>query len=191
MKKVKKYTTILAMALSLNILSIPGVNATELGIENNQETNDDKVNNYFDDLKDSIEELINSDKLDEVKEKVKEYFITSVDFVFFDEPIKGVYFDDLKEEGKKLALLNIQSAVDLINEIAPDLMESLDEKYQTATLFIGEKYLDVLDKIKDYLGDENYQALTDIKNQIKDDIKSKISDLGNSLKKKYIDWKEK
>lgn len=151
---------------------------------------------YFDNAKEEVKSYFENDNWQDIKKKGKEYIVTGIDFIFFDEPINGIYFDDLTEDGKEAVMSAINSTIDYIYNLNPELFDTLDEKYQTAKSFINEKYLDALDKIREYLGDENYEALKDIKSRLKesassyaDKIGSEINDLGLSLKKKYQNWK--
>lgn len=156
------------------------------------------ISEYFSSAKEDISSYFASEDWQQVQKKGKDIITTGVDFIFFDEPINGVYFTDLTTEGKESALNTINSTIDYVYNLKPSLFDSIGEKYKVAKSFINEKYLDTLDSIKDYLGAENYEALTDIKNRLKDtasDYAKKASDelgdLSLSLKKKYQDWKNK
>ena len=144
---------------------------------------------YFSSDLSSIEEFIQQERIEEAKSKIKDVFITGVDFIFYDEPIKGVYFDDLTAEGKEITMNSIDTIGDLGDEFVPNWREGLSEKYQVASDFVSDIYLSVLDKIKNYLGEENYHALGDIKNQVGDDFREGKDNVKESVKSWYQKFK--
>lgn len=174
------------------ISSTPSSTApSNLEPENQEETLDTEEFDYFDQAKKEIKELIESEQVEQAKEKGKEYFITGVDFIFYDKEINGVTFDDLTEEGKKVTLENLETIDGWIMEIAPDYKDKISEKYQVVKDFVSTTYYDVLESIKESLGEENYSAIQEKKNEIKDSITStkdkaleKVSDWYQNFKNK-------
>lgn len=163
--------------------------------ENNTNTTNEVENNEtqetFDNFateKNEISDLINKKNFEEAKEKGKELFINGVDFIFYDKEYKGITFDDLKEEAKEETLNNLNTIDGWIMQLDPDYKETLQEKYKVAADFVNEKYLYVLDKIKEYLGEENYAAITDIKNKLKNDLSNFGNNLGDNIKDKATEW---
>ena len=92
---------------------------------------------------------------------------------------------------KKDIIRDVKSLDEAIMAYYPDYKEDISSKYQIASEFIGEKYLDVLDAIKEYLGEENYNAIGAIKNQIKEDISTKTEEGIGYIKDFYNNWKNK
>lgn len=174
------------------ISSTPSSTApSNLKPENQEETLDTEEFDYFDQAKKEIKELIESEQVEQAKEKGKEYFITGVDFIFYDKEINGVTFDDLTEEGKKVTLENLETIDGWIMEIAPDYKDKISEKYQVVKDFVSTTYYDVLESIKESLGEENYSAIQEKKNEIKESITStkdkaleKVSDWYQNFKNK-------
>lgn len=174
------------------ISSTPSSTApSNLEPENQEETLDTEEFDYFDQAKKEIKELIESEQVEQAKEKGKEYFITGVDFIFYDKEMNGVTFDDLTEEGKKVTLENLETIDGWIMEIAPDYKDKIGEKYQVVKDFVSTTYYDVLESIKESLGEENYSAIQEKKNEIKDSITStkdkaleKVSDWYQNFKNK-------
>lgn len=165
--------------------------SSNLEPENQEETLDTEEFDYFDQAKKEIKELIESEQVEQAKEKGKEYFITGVDFIFYDKEMNGVTFDDLTEEGKKVTLENLETIDGWIMEIAPDYKDKIGEKYQVVKDFVSTTYYDVLESIKESLGEENYSAIQEKKNEIKDSITStkdkaleKVSDWYQNFKNK-------
>ena len=174
------------------ISSTPSSTApSNLEPENQEETLDTEEFDYFDQAKKEIKELIESEQVEQAKEKGKEYFITGVDFIFYDKEMNGVTFDDLTEEGKKVTLENLETIDGWIMEIAPDYKDKIGEKYQVVKDFVSTTYYDVLESIKESLDEENYSAIQEKKNEIKDSITStkdkaleKVSDWYQNFKNK-------
>lgn len=174
------------------ISSTPSSTASSnLEQENQEETLDTEEFDYFDQAKKEIKELIESEQVEQAKEKGKEYFITGVDFIFYDKEMNGVTFDDLTEEGKKMTLENLETIDGWIMEIAPGYKDKIGEKYQVVKDFVSTTYYDVLESIKESLGEENYSAIQEKKNEIKESITStkdkaleKVSDWYQNFKNK-------
>ena len=146
------------------ISSTPSSTASSnLEQENQEETLDTEEFDYFDQAKKEIKELIESEQVEQAKEKGKEYFITGVDFIFYDKEMNGVTFDDLTEEGKKVTLENLETIDGWIMEIAPDYKDKIGEKYQVVKDFVSTTYYDALESIKESLGEENYSAIQEKK----------------------------
>lgn len=167
------------------ISSTPSSTASSnLEQENQEETLDTEEFDYFDQAKKEIKELIESEQVEQAKEKGKEYFITGVDFIFYDKEINGVTFDDLTEEGKKVTLENLETIDGWIMEIAPDYKDKISEKYQVVKDFVSTTYYDVLESIKESLGEENYSAIREKKNEIKESI----TNTKDKVLEKVSDW---
>ena len=174
------------------ISSTPSSTApSNLEPENQEETLDTEEFDYFDQAKKEIKELIESEQVEQAKEKGKEYFITGVDFIFYDKEMNGVTFDDLTEEGKKVTLENLETIDGWIMEIAPDYKDKIGEKYQVVKDFVSTTYYDVLESIKESLGEENYSAIQEKKNEIKDSITSTKDKALEKVSEWYQDFKNK
>lgn len=174
------------------ISSTPSSTASSnLEQENQEETLDTEEFDYFDQAKKEIKELIESEQVEQAKEKGKEYFITGVDFIFYDKEMNGVTFDDLTEEGKKVTLENLETIDGWIMEIAPDYKDKIGEKYQVVKDFVSTTYYDALESIKESLGEENYSAVQEKKNEIKDSITSTKDKALEKVSEWYQNFKNK
>lgn len=174
------------------ISSTPSSTASSnLEQENQEETLDTEEFDYFDQAKKEIKELIESEQVEQAKEKGKEYFITGVDFIFYDKEMNGVTFDDLTEEGKKVTLENLETIDGWIMEIAPDYKDKIGEKYQVVKDFVSTTYYDVLESIKESLGEENYSAIQEKKNEIKESITSTKDKALEKVSEWYQNFKNK
>ena len=174
------------------ISSTPSSTApSNLEQENQEETLDTEEFDYFDQAKKEIKELIESEQVEQAKEKGKEYFITGVDFIFYDKEMNGVTFDDLTEEGKKVTLENLETIDGWIMEIAPDYKDKIGEKYQVVKDFVSTTYYDALESIKESLGEENYSAVQEKKDEIKDSITSTKDKALEKVSEWYQNFKNK
>ena len=146
---------------------------------------------FFKDAKQEIISYIESEEFETLKEKGKYYVTTGIDFIFFDQPINGIYFDQMTNELKKDIIRDVNSLDEAIMAYYPDYKEDISSKYQVASEFINEKYLDIMDAIKEYLGEENYNAVGEIKDQIKEDVSNKTEEGIEYIKDLYNSWKNK
>lgn len=146
---------------------------------------------FFEDAKQELITYIESEDFQQLKEKGKYYITTAIDFIFYDQPINGIYFDQMTEELKKDIIRDVKALDEAIMAYYPDYKEDVSSKYQIAAEFIGEKYLDVMDAIKEYLGEENYNAVGEIKDQIKEDVSEKAEEGLEYIKDLYSNWKNK
>lgn len=159
---------------------------SEIIPENNQ-----TIDNFtfFKDAKQEMIAYIESEEFETLKEKGKYYVTTGIDFIFFNQPINGIYFEQMTTELKKDIIRDVKSLDEAIMAYYPDYKEDISNKYQIASEFISEKYLDIMDSIKEYLGEENYNTVGEIKDQVKEDISKKTEEGIEYIKDLYNSWK--
>lgn len=197
MNKLKIYQSLKVIFASAGvILSISACSGeesasiiTDSAIESESSSENMESFDYFSSDLSEIESLINEEKVDAAKEKVKDVFVTGVDFIFYDQPIGEVYFDDLTAAGKEMTMDALDTISGLIDQVVPNWKSELSEKYQIASSFVGEEYLSFLDSIRKYLGDENYEALGEVKDQVAGDVKEKAQDGKEYLKNWYENFR--
>ena len=98
-----------------------------------QESTQTKENfTFFEDAKQEIIAYIESEEFELLKEKGKYYVTTGIDFIFFDEPINGIYFDDLTEQLKQDILRDVQALDETIMAYYPNYKETISRKYERA-----------------------------------------------------------
>ena len=157
-----------------------------------QESTQTKENfTFFEDAKQEIIAYIESEEFELLKEKGKYYVTTGIDFIFFDEPINGIYFDDLTEQLKQDILRDVKALDETIMAYYTNYKEAISSKYEIASEFLSDKYYAVLDYIKDYLGEENYNAIGEIKDQVLGDVGDKADEVIDDIKELYKGWKNK
>ena len=197
MNKLKIYQSLKVIFASAGvILSISACSGeesasiiTDSAIESESSSENMESFDYFSSDLSEIESLINEEKVDAAKEKVKDVFVTGVDFIFYDQPIGEVYFDDLTAAGKEMTMDALDTISGSIDQVVPNWKSELSEKYQIASSFVGEEYLSFLDSIRKYLGDENYEALGEVKDQVAGDVKEKAQDGKEYLKNWYENFR--
>lgn len=151
-------------------------------------TNQEESFDNFTTEKEEISTLINKDDFEKAKEKGTEFFITAVDFIFYDAEYKNITFDELTDEAKKETYDNLCIIDGWIMNIAPNYKENLGEKWQLVKDFTSEKYYFALDKIKEYISEENYNAVKEFKDNAKTTIKDGWEKTKEKVKTKADDW---
>lgn len=146
---------------------------------------------FFKEAKEEIKEYIESEEFENLKTKGKYYVTTGIDFIFFDEPINGIYFDQMTTELKKDIIRDVAALDQAIMAYYPNYKESFSSKYQIASEFVSEQYLSIMGSIKEYLGEENYNAVGEIKDQVKEDLSTKTEEAVENIKELYKTWKNK
>lgn len=146
---------------------------------------------YFDEAKETLKALASKDNVEEIKTKGKEYIITGIDFIFYNQPINGIYFNDLTDSAKKSVVKTLKNIDTAIIEYYPDYKEEISSKYTAAVVFLDEKYIYSLDKIKEFLGEENFEAVGNAKDEIKENVADTFEETSSYIKKKYNEWKNK
>ena len=144
---------------------------------------------FFSDAKQELIEYIESEDFEKLKEKGKYYVTTGIDFIFFGTEINGITFDQMSTELKTRVMNDIESLDNAVEAYYPEYKESLSSKYQVASEFVSSKYLQILDSIREYLGDENFNAVGEIKDQIIGDISTKTDQAIEDIKELYNSWR--
>lgn len=151
---------------------------------------EEEVVSYFEDME---EEVSNSSSF---KDKFKEYFITIVDFIFYDGEIKGYTFDELSGTAKAKVISFALKIDSKIEEYIPGYKESISSTTGKVYTDIKEKlvtsYLDISSTIcKD--SEEECSRVKEIFGEIKEYCKigwEFIKGLVKSGATKLKDWYE-
>lgn len=156
---------------------------------------DNVIINEFTSIKNKVIAYLNSEEVDNAKDKAKGVFISIVDFLFYDGEINGVRFDELTDEGKK-KVLGLASDIDsLIMKEFPTYKEDISEVTKTAYTKAGELIKKGTTNIKEFskekLGEENYNAIIDAKDELVEYTKDAFSIVGNVSSKLWNSAKEK
>jgi hypothetical protein len=144
---------------------------------------------YFEDAKTTMRTIAESEDWEKLKTTGKNYIVTGIDFIFYDQPINGVYFSELSSSAKRnvmVALINIDSA---IMEYYPNYKEEISAKYSVAAQYLNTKYLYTLDQIKEYLGETDFNKIQEGINNTKDNISEGYQKGSQFIKDKYESWR--
>ena len=152
---------------------------------------DEQIINYINDDKNKIELYVTKEDYENVKKYGREFFIKMVDFIFYDKDINGIKFSDLKEETKEEVYNTFCDIDALIMTFSPDYKENIGEKYEVVKDFTSNVYYSSLDKIKQSIGEENYNKIGEIKDNAKEKIKEGASDAKEYIKEKYENWRDR
>lgn len=148
---------------------------------------DKKMINYFSNAKAELQSLNNSSSVEKVKSKGKQYFITMADFLFYGKDINGVHLSDISDKTKSV-LWKIFGEIDgQVIKVYPDYKDDLGDAYSTIKDVSSTTYTKAMEKIKETIGEENYNKVGDTKNTVKE----KAKETYDSAKEKVSNWYQK
>lgn len=160
-----------------------------LSNESNFTYTEEEVVNYFENIGNDVE------KSSSFKEVFKEYFITTIDFIFYDKEIKGYTFDELSGTAKA-KVISIALKIDSkIEEYIPNYKENISSTSSKVYVNVKDKlitlYMDVstdICKDNEKECDKVKEIFSDIKDSCKigwDFIKGLIGDGFSKVKEWY------
>lgn len=144
---------------------------------------------YFEEAKTTLKTIAESEDYEKLKTTGKNYIITGIDFVFYDKPINGVYFSELSASAKRSVLSCLANIDNAIMQYHPTYKEEISAKYMVAAEYLDTKYLYTLDSIKEYLGEEDFNAIQDSINSTKEQISNGYKQGSSFIKDKYEEWR--
>ena len=162
---------------------------------------DEKAIETFNNLEEDIDNILNSETVNNAKDKAKGIFVTIVDFLFYDSEINGVTFVELTDSGKQ-KVLEIASRIDTkIENKFPNYKETISETakeaFNKASELIKKGANNLKEFSKEKLGEENYNSIVEAKDELVEYTKEAIDiigDVGSDLLdsgKEYIkNWYE-
>ena len=167
----------------------------------NYSNDDETVIQTFNNLNEEINNILNSENVENAKETAKGTFITIVDFIFYDSEINGVTFDELTDEGKQ-KILELANKIDTkIENKFPNYKETISDSakkaFNKASELIKKGANNLSEFAKDELGEDNYNSIIDVKDEFIDCTKQAIEIIGdvgsnvfNSGKEYIKNWYE-
>lgn len=146
-------------------------------LDYNLENKEEDIISYFEEVDQDIDVYLSNSENTSLSDKIKNSLISCIDFLFYDKPIKGIYFHDLTDATKTKLQNMILYMDEKIEKKFPHYKDYWEEKYQT----IKEKAKEYLDKTDRYLeeqiGEDKYQQYKDTVSKVWDITK----DVGNDL----------
>lgn len=159
-------------------------------VENNNEQNDveNKNEEQFDNFaseREEIDSLIYTENFEKADEVWGDYFVDAIDFIFYGKEYKDTKFADLNPEAQAKCIEEFINTKNKIESINPNWKEDLDNIKGSAK----EAYYDILEKIEQLIGTENYNNIGDLINSGIDGLKNIGNDVGDSLNNWYQGYK--
>lgn len=161
---------------------------TEIENNNEQDNVENKNEEQFDNFtseREEIDSLIYTENFEKAEEVWGDYFVDAIDFIFYGKEYQDTKFADLNPEAQAKCveeLINMKNKMDKIN---PNWKEDLKSIKGSAK----EAYYDILEKIEQLIGTENYNNIGDLMDSIKDGGKNILNDMGDSLNNWYQGYK--
>lgn len=147
---------------------------------NSVENNEAEVIKYFENLEEEVNDLLNEDNLDKMKEKLINIVVTGIDFIFYDTEIKGVTFGELTTEAKIKIMEIVSSIDDKIESKIPGYKEIIKDKIGQGYDYVSEKLDDALTYADGKLDEKYGEDYEDAKNKASEiigDIKEEATDI--------------
>ncbi len=153
---------------------------TNTNVEENL-SKDEIIVNYFNEATVDINNLLSSENVANAKSKCKEYFITFVDFIFYDGKIKDITFSELKDETKMIVINIAEKADTLIMKKFPTYKETISETSKSLYDKASELLHSGKEHIEDYIiskvGEDKYQESLEIIGEINERDKETWNDI--------------
>ena len=159
-------------------------------VENNKEQDniENKNEEQFDNFaseREEIDSLIYTENFEKADEVWGDYFVDAIDFIFYGKEYKDTKFADLNPEAQAKCIEEFINTKNKIESINPNWKEDLDNIKGSAK----EAYYDILEKIEQLIGTENYNNIGDLINSGIDGLKNIGNDVGDSLNNWYQGYK--
>lgn len=159
-------------------------------VENNNEqeatnnTNEETFDNFASE-REEIDSLIYTENFEKVDEVWGDYFIDAIDFIFYGKEYKDTKFADLNPEAQAKCIEEFINTKNKIESINPNWQEDI-ENIKGSTI---EAYYNILEKIEQLIGTENYNNIGDLINSGKDGLKNIGNDIGDTVDHIYQEYK--
>ena len=159
-------------------------------VENNNEqeatnnTNEETFDNFASE-REEIDSLIYTENFEKVDEVWGDYFIDAIDFIFYGKEYKDTKFADLNPEAQAKCIEEFINTKNKIESINPNWQEDIENIKGSAI----EAYYNILEKIEQLIGTENYNNIGDLINNGKDGLKNIGNDIGDTVDHIYQEYK--
>lgn len=172
-------------------------NKTEINTENNSSNeSESNVISYFESQNNMITENSNQDD-SSIRDKVKNAFVTVVDFIFYDKEIKGYTFKELTTSAK-LKVIKIALSIDnKIDEYFPNYKDVIKDKYDNIKGKLAVKYLEFTSSLCETVGEATCNQAKEDFNTMKESfgitwqlIKELASNGSEKVKEFYESWRD-
>ena len=161
---------------------------TEIENNNEQEATDNTNEETFDNFaseREEIDSLIYTENFEKVDEVWGDYFIDAIDFIFYGKEYKDTKFADLNPEAQAKCIEEFINTKNKIESINPNWQEDIENIKGSAI----EAYYNILEKIEQLIGTENYNNIGDLINSGKDGLKNIGNDIRDTVDHIYQEYK--
>ena len=152
---------------------------------------EEQVMHEVNQIEQEVTTLLETESSSTLKEKVASKFITLVDFVYYDEPMNGVYFKDLTASAQEKVRSILERMDRAIENKIPNYKDTLKSKYQTALSYLKEKTSQAKEKLESAIGSENYENLVESKEDMKESFQNAAEVITEGASQIYESGKEK
>ena len=161
---------------------------TEVENNNEQDNVENKNEEQFDNFtseREEIDSLIYTENFEKADEIWGDYFVDAIDFIFYGKEYKETKFADLNPEAQAKCIEEFINTKNKIESINPNWQEDI-ENIKGSTI---EAYYNILEKIEQLIGTENYNNIGDLINNGKDGLKNIGNDIGDTVDHIYQEYK--
>lgn len=171
-------------------------NSSSLSQSETNSKNESNVISYFESQDYMITENYNQED-SSLREKVKNAFVTIVDFIFYDKEIKGYTFKELTTSAK-LKIIKIALSIDhKIDQYFPDYKDAIKDKYNNIKGKLAVKYLEFTSTLCESVGETTCNQAKEDFNTMKESfgftwqlIKELASSGSEKVKEFYESWRD-
>lgn len=171
-------------------------NTTSPNVNQEVVRNERDVISYFESKSTMLAENSNQEDYS-LREKVRDSFITIVDFIFYDKEIKGYTFKELTNTAK-LQVIKLALTIDhKIDSYFPDYKEVIKDKYTSFKGKLAVKYLEFTSYLCETVGENTCNQAKEDFNTMKESfgftwqfIKELATSGSNKVKDFYESWRD-
>lgn len=182
--------------------SKPNPNTTDLNDSRSNIPYSNKDTDVIDTLKDTLNNIKNSEATEKFATNAKKTFIDVVDFIFYGGTIKGHTFDELTDSGKAKVLEIASNIDDAIEAKVPGYKDKISagatKAFNEASRLIKKGANNFDNFLQDKLSEESYNSIINAKDDLVYYSKNAISfvkdnapKLFNTVKEKLSSWYQK
>ena len=175
--------------------SKPNPNTTDLNDSRSNIPYSSKDTDVIDTLKDTLNNIKNSEATEKFTTNAKKTFIDVVDFIFYGGTIKGHTFDELTDSGKAKVLEIASKIDDAIEAKVPGYKDKISsgatKAFNEASRLIKKGANSFDNFLQDKLSEESYNSIINAKDDLVYYSKNAISFVKDNAPKLYNTVKEK
>ena len=158
------------------------------------EEKDAYVLSYFEKAETKIDQILNSETTQNIKQESKEIFVNMVDFLFYEGELNGITYNELSDN-TKIKILEISSRIDTkIENKVPGYKDTIKDAAGKTYSYVSEKLIDgkeiIENKIIEEIGYDKYNEIINNTKSGYDEVKTYTKDAYTKGKEKLKSWYE-